>query len=171
MPFDFSADHIAAASGGYEPQRLNHFSVTFAGLGQSEIIQKSLLSWQPPQREISEVVIPYANEDRKVAGKVTVSDAQMVIVDYCDKDSWKSFHDWLNLVHNPRDGSIGLASEYKKEGTASYYGPKGEKKRSWLCSGCWPKNVTPDQFSMDSGERNNLTASMSVDKVVPSDEA
>lgn len=171
MAFDFSADHIAAQDGGYEPQRLNHFSVRFAGLGQSEVIEKSLLSWTPPSREIAEVVIPYANEDRKVAGKVTITEANMVVVDYCDKDTWKDFHDWLDLVHDVRTGAIGLASSYKKEGTANYYGPDGEKKRGWNCVGCWPKSVSPEQFSMDNGERNNLTVPMSVDKVLPADAA
>lgn len=168
MPFDFSADHIAAAAGGYEPQRLNHFSILFAGLPQSDVIEKSLLSFQPPNREISEITIPYANEDRKVAGKVTVSEASLVIVDYSDKDTWQTFHDWLNLVHNVRTGALGLASEYKKEGIVSYYGPNGERKRSWTCQGCWPKSVQPEQFSMDSGERNNLTVPLCVDRVLPS---
>lgn len=166
MAFDFSADHIAAASGGYEPQRLNHFSIRFSNLAGADIIEKSLMSFQPPTRTISEVVIPYANENRKVAGSVTVEDAQLVIVDYCDQDSWSVFHDWLNLVHNVRTGAIGLASEYKKDGVVTYYSPD-KKRRSWTCEGCWPKGLSPDQFSMDSAERNNLTVPLSVDKVLP----
>jgi len=167
MAFDFTADHIAAATGGYEPQRLNHFTVRFANLGPAEILEKSLSQWTPPTRSISEVVIPYANEDRKVAGRVTVSDATMVIVDYCDKDTWAEFDKWLNLVHNPQTGAIGLASAYKKEGSANYYGPDGTLKRSWTVIGCWPKTLSTENFSMDSGERNNLSCTISVDKVIP----
>lgn len=171
MAFDFSADHIAAGSGSYEPQRLNHFSVSFAGLGQGDIIQKSLRSFEPPHREIDQIEIPYANETRKVASRVTVTDANMVIGDYCDKDSWKTFHDWLNLVHNVRTGAIGMAKDYKKDGTVNYYGPNGELMRSWTCQGCWPKSVSPEQFSQESGEQNTLTVPLACDKVMPSEAA
>lgn len=167
MAFDFSADHIAAQSGGYEPQRLNHFSVRISGVGSAGIVEKSLLSFQPPMREIEEVVIPYANETRKVAGKVNVTEASLTVVDYCDKDTWKDFHDWLELVHDVRSGALGLASSYKKEATINYWGPDGDKKRAWKAIGVWPKSVSPEQFTMDSGERNNLTVPMATDKVLP----
>jgi len=171
MAFDFTADHVAASGGNYEPQRLNHFSVRIPGLAAADIIEKSLMSWQPPQREIAEVVIPYGNEERKVAGKVTVSAASLQVVDYCDKDTWAAFHDWLDLVHDSRTGHVGLAKNYKKDVTTSYYGPGGEKRRAWLCQGCWPTSVAPDQFSMDSGDRNNLTVPLAVDKVIPAEAA
>lgn len=167
MPFSFSADHIAAQAGGFEPQRLNHFSVSIAGLAQAVIITQSLLSFKPPEREIEEVTIPYGNETRKVAGKVTVSNAELVIVDYVDQNTWKTFDDWLGLVHDIKSGAIGYANKYKKEGTVSYYGPDGAKSRQWDCIGLWPKHVASEQFSMNSSERNNLSVELVCDKIQP----
>lgn len=171
MPANFSADHIAAQAGGFEPQRLNHYSIRFSGLGQSDIIEQSLLNFTPPHREVSKVTIPYANEERHVAGKVTTTDMNLVIVDYTDKDTWKDFNDWLNLVHDPRTGAIGMASQYKKEGTISYYGPNGENRRTWKAIGCWPMSVQPAQFGMDNAEKNELTVPLACDKCVPESDA
>jgi len=169
--FDFSADHIAAASGAYEPQRLNHFVVRFAGLGTSKVIEKSLSSFTPPKRQIAAVTIPYANEERKVAGKVTVANASLVITDYVDKDTWKDFHDWLDKVHDVRTGAIGYAKDYKKEGKIHYYGPNAETKRSWISSGCFPLSIESGQFSMDVADVNTLTVDMSVDRILPAESA
>ena len=167
MPFNFNADHIAAQSGGFEPQRLNHFTIQFAGLGSADVIESSLLNFQMPTSEIQEVVIPYGNEDRKVAGKATVSEMSLTIVDYVDKDTWGAFNEWKNQVYNARSGEIGWAKDYKREGTVTLYGPKGEKTRRWKCIGCWPRSITPEQFTQESAERNNLTVALSCDKVLP----
>ena len=63
MPITVSADHIAAAGGGFEPQRQNNFSIIFSPPGPTdEVIRLSLKDFEIPGEESAQIDIEFGNE-------------------------------------------------------------------------------------------------------------
>ena len=164
MPVKLVADHIASQAGGFEPQRVNNWSIRITGLANADVIELSLSNFTPPKRNIEPLTIPYQNEERKVATRATYDNAPLTIRDYVDSETWRILWEWQEQVHNSETGAIGLASEYKKEGVLYYYGPNGQFERTWILQGIWPTSVGGSDLDQGGTEQNLITMEMAVDK-------
>lgn len=167
MPITLTAAHVAPEGGQYEPQRNNNWVVSITNLAQAEIITLSLIKFTQPNREITEIVIPYGNEERKVAGRVKYDEATLVLKDYVDKSTWGVLWAWQEQIHNSVTGAIGLARNYKKHGYLQYYWPDGSFSRSWTLLGLWPKKTTPTSLDQGGSEVVELSTTMACDKAIP----
>ena len=181
MAIQFHADHIAAARGAYEPQRLNHFTITIPDLGDAaEIIELSLRGFTPPTTDIQPFEIRYRNEARKVAGTVSVQDSNLTLNDYCDRDTIAALLSWCDQVYNPNDGpskgEIGLARDYKRDCLITLHPPTERAprtgggpipKRYFTAIGVWPTSRGQlGDLNMDASDQNTINVPLAVDKVV-----
>jgi hypothetical protein len=159
-----SADHIAAAAGGFEPQRQNNFTIVLPVGGR--VIQQSLESFPMPKEENEVIAIKFGNETRKVAGPASYSELTLVVKDFVDQDTAKALLEWRRSVYNPATGQIFYASSYKKTAQVFLLGPEGSRIRGWQLSGVWPSKIDLGEGKMDSPSNNMITVTLQVDKAL-----
>ena len=152
------ADHIAqgGGEGKYEPQRPFNFQLVLSDVPGDKEIKLSVLSFSVPNISNEPIVIPYLNEDRKVAGAVTFETANLVCVDYIDPNTLDFLQQWRDLVYagnEDGDGGVGKASDYKKDGDLQMFG-------------LWPQSLQHGEFNMGSRtEYKQVTLILSVDRM------
>jgi len=172
-----TADRIAEAGGNFEPQRTNNGVLVIEGLtsdmrggnlnansGAAEVFTLSIDTFPLPKQQNGIIEVDYLNEKRKVAGKVTVDDVDIVLKDFIDKSTALVLWAWRCQVYNPWTGQIGLAHHYKKKATAYIFGPEGSYIRKWELKGLWPFNMDPGEIDMAGEDILKITLSCALDK-------
>jgi hypothetical protein len=167
---DFTADHIAAGTGGFEPQRMSNFVLIINGLTDNgNLLYLGIENLELPYDSDSKIAIRWGNEVRYVTGDTEMSEMPIVLRDFVDSTARvrKAFNDWRDLVYNPETGKKGLASSYKKTATIHLYAPDGESfKRVARCEGVFPMARPGGSLSMNGGTSPvMLNSSLSCDKV------
>jgi hypothetical protein len=171
MPELLSADHIAAQQvnsySAFEPQRKNNFTlrITVPGV-EGTVIQQSLHSFPFPKEANEPIIVNFGNEQRKVAGRATYDNLQLVVKDYADRPVMKTLIAWRRKVYTPADGKIHLASEYKANGNVDMFAPDGTLVRTWDLKGIWPSSMDPGGGAMDENSQNLITITLAIDKAL-----
>ncbi len=173
MPLTMDASHIAVAEGGFEPQRRNNWLLEIPlGAQDQDLVRLSLARFPFPREHSAVTIVDYLNEQRKVAGKSTYDTFPLVTRDYVDQGTYLALFAWRREVYNPESGKIGLAANYKKNGTLILFGPDGSnpRNRKWMFHGLWPSDVEGSELDMSSGEQVEVTVTLQVDFIdtVPS---
>ena len=167
MATTLSADHIAAAGGGFEPQRKNNFLLRITPPGaDAQVIELALSSFPFPKKETESGAINYMNEQRKFPQRTTVPDMELVLRDYVDQGTARVLNSWHERVFNPVTGKMGLCSTIKVQGTLILFAPDGSSYRKWTLIGVWPKAFNAGDGSMDDAGPNEITITLCVDKVL-----
>lgn len=175
-----SADAIAHMTGGFEPQRTNNGMLVIVGLGNGgaggaggaggsgsdDLLRLSIDTFPLPKQQNGSIELDYLNEKRKVAGKVTIDDMDIVYKDWVDKETAKILWEWRVSVYDPLTGKVGLARDYKKKGLITIFAPNGTLQREWEVYGMWPMNMDPGDYDMAGEENVKITMSIAVDKAV-----
>ena len=152
------ASHLA--SDGYEVQRTNNFEITISGIGEitgdmshPDTITLAVESGFLPSEDNSVQALNYGNTHVKVAGTVTYTGGSLVVKDIIseNEDIEAIIVAWRKAVYNPETDQIGLAFNYKKEGTIIQYAPDGSMERVWKLQGVWPKSVNYGTLDYGSG--------------------
>jgi len=165
------ADHVAEANGKFEPQRPFNFKLVLpqdAGLGNAEDVELSVLSFSVPNISNEPIVIPFLNEDRKIAGAVTFENATLVMVDYVDPNVLGALDGWRKKVYDPETGGVGLARDYKFDMSMKMFGPDDQDSfsRLWRLVGIWPQSIQHGEFSMATRtDYKQVTGIFSVDRM------
>ena len=172
MPVAISASHIAAAGGAFEPQRQSNFMLSLeppgGGTGNRNALQLSLQAFPLPKYEIVIGTTRYVNEERKWAANVTYQNLQATFKDYVDTSTASILYTWSLLVFNPENGQIGLASQYKSQGTVQLFAPNGSSVRSWDLLGVWPSNFNFGEGNMEGAATQNLIqVTFAIDQMIP----
>jgi len=160
-----SADHILAATsaGAYEPQRQNNFSVEIDILGEEVSLALQAMNFPNITTDVLEV--HYMNEKRSWAGKTSYDAFTMDVFDAIDRAVATKINDWHKLVYDPKTGCIGLAKEYKKEGTLILVDGCGAQTREWKLVGLWPSAVNFGAGTMETADKVTISMTLTVDKV------
>jgi len=162
------ADFIAAAAGGFEPQRVNNYTLRLVPPGgDNKLFQQSLRAFPFPKRETAIGRIPFVNEERKFPLKTTFPECDLVVEDYVDKGVAKMFEDWYTRVFDPNTGKVGLCSAIKVNGDLVLYGPDGTKERTWRLIGVWPSKLNLGDGDYDRADVNRITVTLTIDLVIP----
>ena len=170
MAFRVSADPIAAAGGGYEPQRKNNFTLEITPPANiqfdTEILQLTLAQMSIPTESNDRITIDFGNEKRFVAGKTTYSEETIVFNDYVDAGVYQNLVNWRKKVYNPEDGKIGRARDYKATADLFMFAPDGSTFRRWRVLGIFPSELKPGEGNMAANEQNKIEVKFSVDKMI-----
>lgn len=159
-----SADHIAARNGAFEPQRKNNFTLRLSVGGR--IIQQALSSFPLPKEANDVIEVNFGNEQRKVAGRATFENLELVLKDYADQPVMSTLVTWRRRVYLPSTGAIGLARDYKEQGEVVMFAPNGTLQRRWRISGVWPSRMDPGGGDMEANAQNLVTMTLTIDKAV-----
>lgn len=161
------AGHIAAQSGGYEPQRKNNFMINLSppSGGGEQVFQLSILSFPFKRSTTNVLTINYLNEVRKFPGRTTYENGELVLHDYVDQATAQVMDDWRKLVHNPDDGTISLSANLKVDATLELFDPSGGHSRAWEMIGVWPSSDNLGEGSMDDDAANTITYTLAMDLI------
>jgi len=161
-----AADHIAAEAGTFEPQRANNFSIEIPLSGaDKDLIIMGLEGFSLPQQKNETVTLSYQNEQRKVAGQVSVDEATLTMKDFVDVDTRGAVLRWRKQVYDPQTGKIGLAKNYKKTGHVVMTAPDGTSQRVARVIGVWPPADPAIDLKMEGSEKIMMEVPLSVDKI------
>jgi hypothetical protein len=158
MPIQVHAQHIAPASGLFEPQRTFDWSLEIHGLpgDDQQLVVLSLQAGFLPFGNNEEIEIPYGNERVWVAGKANWDRGQVICRDYVDRPVALALHTWRKTVYNPNDGTIGWATDYKKEADVVLTSPTGGSERIWHLVGLWPVAVNFAENGLDMANNDQV---------------
>lgn len=162
------ATHIASAQGGFEPQRVSHFSFEVAGLIYKDLLNLSVQSLTVPGDNSEIITLINGNQAVKVAGGTTFEDATISFKDFVDEAVRHAWEEWRNLVRNVKTGAVGRASSYKKSGSVVLLPPDGVgNQRVYTLQGIWPP--TRNSFTLDRTDQAGvllLEGTLTVDRVI-----
>jgi hypothetical protein len=144
-----AADHLAAAGGGYEPQRSFNFFLYLNGVAGAEQIRLSTVEAFLPTEENEELMMSFGNERVYVAGAAVYSEGTIVVRDFVDRDVYTALRNWRKSVYDPATGNIGLAANYKKTARLVMLAPDNSVQRQFQLTGLWPRKITPDPLTYE----------------------
>jgi len=166
MPVPQDSRHIANQEGDFAPQHQNQWMLEIAGLDgdAKDLIVLSLHSAALPTETSNIVEIPYGNETRKAAGKVTFEDIPLVVKDWVDRGTRKAIMDWRRSVYDPDTGNVGVPSAYKKKAEIIIMAPDGTLERKCEITGVWPSSVNGGTLDNTADEQVLIEVTLTYDK-------
>lgn len=166
-----SAEHIAPALGGFEPQRTYNWSLEIAldDAGDQILIMQGLQTFQAPKESNEEIEVNFANEKRYVPGKAVFEALPLTLADFVDQGVAQAVVRWRRLCYNAESGSIGLARDLKKTADLVLYSPDQSSARFWKLFGCWPQSVEYGELDMTNSDFVKITVNIRYDRAVPGD--
>lgn len=164
-----SAQHLAPGMGTFEPQRTYNwsFEVALDDVGDQLLIMQGAESFSGPKESNEEIELNFANETRYVAGKAKYEANTLVLKDFVDQGTANAVIRWRRLVYNPETGSVGLATNYKKNADLQLTAPDGTFPRIWKFIGCWPQSVEFGDLDVNNSEKQLISINLRYDRAVP----
>jgi hypothetical protein len=150
--FSLSANHLAPAKGGYEPQRAYDFflDLNIPGASNDQIRLSTSKAFLPVE-ENEEIMLAFGNEKVYVAGQALYSNGNLEVRDFVDVDTYGALRQWRATVYDPVTGGIGLAANYKTTARLHLVGPDGLTDRQYQITGAWPQKISPSGLDYQAG--------------------
>jgi hypothetical protein len=163
MSVRLSANHIAPAGGGFEPQRRYDWFLMIPGIAMDpDELRLSMVSAFLPVQENEVITLKYGNMEVHVAGGMKFDAGEIKVRDYVDKDTYASLMDWFNTVGNAADGTTGFAAEYKVTGQIQLVTPDDSgNPRVYSLYGLWPFKISGGDLTY-ANQNDTLEVSMSL---------
>jgi len=152
------------SSENFEPQRAYNFTVNFSNF--IDEARFSLESMTLPTKMVSEIELNFINTRRYVAGRASFESIPLIVRDTVSGNVADELNQWHNQVFNPADGSIGNASDYKKDGEIILFGPDGNLERKWILQGSFPTAINFGSLSYDSDDIVRIEMQLRYDLVI-----
>jgi len=146
----------------YEPKVAFRFYMEMAGI-PAWIVKAS----GTPNVTFDEVLIEHINIRRKLKGKPTWNDIQVILYDPIVPSGAQAVMEWIRLSHEATTGRDGYAEMYKKDVTFYSLGPVGDKVSEWTLKGCWiAESNFGDYDWSNTSDAINITLSLKYDYAV-----
>ena len=164
-------DKIAQMGSAHEPQRQYQFKLVIDGLSDSSLVELSIKSAFPPSEKNEEVEVPFMNSRVYVAGKHSTEGGTITLHDYMDKKTAEILMGWRYQVYNPKTGTQGYASVYKKTGALYYLpptlDPASKDCRRFNLQGMWPSSFKMGNPDYSSTDLALIELAIRIDKFIP----
>lgn len=144
-------------------RRTNNFIMTIEGVTDSSDLELVMQNAWLPKLSINVLELRHGNDALKFAGTASWEGGQCTIIDTLSKDELDTLLEWVNLVYKWQEGSIGLASEYKKSGLITEYASNGEYVREWKVEGLWPSDIDLGQLNAAQAELKEISFTIQID--------
>ena len=123
------------------------------------IIQKAFL----PQVSLQVLELRHGNDSKKLAGVATWQGGQITILDTLSRKELDAVLDWFHQTYDTETGAIGLAKDYKKDGTITEYAADGRYAREWQVNGMWISDINLGELDAESGEQKRVQFTVQID--------
>lgn len=129
-----------------------------------EVLRFSMVGAFLPTFSQEPIVIRRGNSVMKAAGIPTFKDGQITVNDYIGADTKSVLMAWQALSYNVKTEKVGRMSDYKKDCTLIEYTPDYTQiVRTWKLIGCWVQDIDGGQYTMESGGKKTITATIVYD--------
>ena len=167
----------------WEPQRTNNFEIQFPGLGNltsidqgialpgnaTDLLTLSVKSVSYPSTQINKLQVFYGNNSINYAGKPSYGDVEIVVNDFIGIQTERIIMAWSKKVYDPKNETIGWASDYKRDGYLMEYSPDGTVVRRTQLRGCFPGTVSPGGFDNTGNDIREISVTFYCDVAIPLD--
>ena len=182
MPLQLGAYHMIDRN-EWEPQRTNNFEIQFPGLSglisidqnlalpanASDLLTLSVKSVSYPSTNINKLQVFYGNNSINFAGKPEYGDVEIVVNDFIGIQTERILMAWSREVYDPKNETIGWASNYKRDGYLIEYSPDGTIARRTQLRGCFPGTVSPGGFDNTGNDLREISVTFYCDVAIPLD--
>lgn len=143
------------------PRKKYPWIVEFEGL-EPALVQRVKL----PVISVDSVEHGSSNILVKTGSMVKFADIELNKLMFMDKnENWA--YDWLRQVSDPETGTMGVPSDYKRNGYIIFQNPDLDTiLEKWQVVGCWPKEIEKDELDKTSSEDMIERVVLSCDYVV-----
>ena len=173
--------HLADNPDLYELQRSNNFEFVVPNLGSllragysetdtnalinnaEEVLRISVVESSVPTFTQDVITIRRGNSVMKAAGVPSFNEGSLVINDYIGADGKSALMAWQNLSYNVKTEKVGKMSAYKRDCYLIEYAPDYTPVRTWTLKGCWISGLQMPNFSAESGDKRQVTATIQYD--------
>ena len=135
----------------------------------SEIFSLNAQSVTVPSFSVDAITIPHLNQDVKVAGRPTLGDMSVTIINSYQMQSIAILEAWHHLIYNPGPETMGFAATYKTDGTLFVLYPNLDIYKQYIIQGCWPASIGDKEYDWSASESVTRTITFHVDKVLDPD--
>lgn len=144
-------------------RRTNNFILTIAGINPDQnldlVIRRAFL----PRVSLNPLDIRRGNDSIKLAGVASWQGGQITILDTLSRKELDAVLEWFNQTYDTETGAIGLASEYKKDGTITEYASNGRMVRQWTVNNMWISELNLGELSMADGTEKEIQLTIQID--------
>lgn len=131
-----------------------------------EILALSVTSAAVPHSQQNVITIKRGNTEVKFAGSWTYPSGSFVFNDYIGADTKSVLLAWRGLSQHTLDETVGDASDYKVQGILVEYTPDHRQIRYWDMFGCWVSQLSEGDFSSESDDKRQITATIEYDRAI-----
>jgi hypothetical protein len=111
-----------------------------------EILSFNAQNVTVPSVTMDAIVIPHLNQDVKVAGRPTLGEMSVTLLNSYDLQAVRVIEAWHRLIYRPSTEQLNFASAYKTNGTLFVYKPDFEIFKRYDIKGCWPSSVGDKEY-------------------------
>lgn len=141
-------------------RRQNNFILTIGGLKESNlelIIQRAFL----PKVSLSVIELRHGNDALKLAGAASWEGGTVTVLDVLSRDELDAILDWRDQTY--KDGVVGIAHEYKKDGYVTEYAANGRFIRKWALRGMWINDLDYGELNAAVAEGKEISFQVQID--------
>lgn len=162
MP-QMNADFLFQDAQNYQLLRQNHWQFTLQGIDCALLCDSMKL----PKTTVGTVVVPYGNDETKVAGKAKTSNGSVVIRDAVAPDIVGALNSWFLQVFDPVTGKMTYPHKYRKSGEATLYDIEGNLIRTVKFSNVWldSQPISDNTYSWDNADIVKIAVNLIMDHV------
>ena len=131
-----------------------------------EILALSVTSAAVPHSQQNVITIKRGNTEVKFAGSWNYPSGSFVFNDYIGADTKSVLLAWRGLSQHTLDETVGDASDYKVQGILVEYTPDHRQIRYWDMFGCWVSQLSEGDFSSESDDKRQITATIEYDRAI-----
>lgn len=135
-----------------------------------EIISFNAQNVTVPSITIDAITIPHLNQDVKVAGRPTLGDMSVTIINSYDLQAVRVIEAWHRLIYKPSTEELNYAANYKTNGTLFVFRPDFSIFKTYDIKGCWPASIGDKEYDWSASESVTRTITFHVDKVLDQDD-
>ena len=132
----------------------------------SEVFSLNAQSVTVPSFSVDAITIPHLNQDVKVAGRPTLGDMSVTIINSYQMQSVAIIEAWHHLIYEPGKEVLGFAASYKTDGTLFVLKPNLQIFKQYTIQGCWPASIGDKEYDWSASESVTRTITFHVDKVI-----
>lgn len=149
-------------SNTYEPKLQHRWLLVIDGL--DSFLMESVTK---PQLQHDEVVIPYINNVRFVAGRQTPQPMNVVIKEAVYPSATQKVMNWLRLQYEPETGRAGYHAMYAKDIILKGLDGPGAVIEKWVLKNAWLQSPNFGELTYESGNTQvRITATIRYDRAL-----
>lgn len=126
------------------------------------IVQRAFL----PRVSLDVLDLRHGNDSVKLAGVATWSSGEVTVLDVLSTAELDVITGWFSKTYKHDKevgGIIGMASEYKKQGTIYEYASDGTVERAWDVEGLWISELNLGDLDATRGDLKEISMTIQID--------